>query len=280
MWEVSAPVLAWKAIKGRPWVVLIPLVWDAVKWGLSLLLAGTGFFFTRWDFTVGLRLGSGARGALLLPPPSLPSVEQLGVALGSRGPAAPTAVQIGVMLGVLAVDALVRGGFLHLLAESVRGGSPGVSEMPKGAFRYGWRLLLLALCWMGFYSSMATLVDQGSLPESALIPLSVLVIVLLWAAEFIMVANDVWPPVALLAAPILLWERLGPVLAVTACSAVLSGLLSGLGAWVGHTWLLAPVYAALGAWLAAAALAALSSEDPEPADELDGEFRPQPGGAD
>lgn len=262
MWETVPLLVALRALR-RAWLVcLIPLAWDAVKWGLAVLMAPRGYYFARWDFTVGLARPFGSLAAQLLPPPALPSVEHLGVTLAPRVPVLPETAQVAGMITVLALDAMVKAGYLHLLFRALQGLRPSLRGMAEGALLHGWRLFLLVLLWMAGYSGLATLSEQGMLSQGAVTVLAGILVVLLGVAEFIIVAHDVWPPIAVLAAPVLAWKQLGELLSVWLPAAAATGLMTGLASWSGLPgWSLAVPYALLGTWLAAGGLQALSAGD-------------------
>ncbi len=263
-------VVAWRTLVRRPYLCLTPLLWDLVKLALAAGLGAAGQFFSRWDFAVGWDLlqGHGWYARFVLPA-ALPSVEQLGVPLSPPQPATPTALQIGVMLLVLALDCLVKGGFLHLLLGALRGDAPTPAKMREGALLFGWRLFVLALVWIGYYNGASAVVAHGTLPQAVLLPLNLAVIIILAVAEFVVVTADVWPPAAVLAAPLLLWQELGGVLAVVAASGLASALVTAGASLVGlDTFVvLAPLHATVGTWVTAGALYALSSEVDGPAEQ-------------
>lgn len=263
MWELLPPVVAFRAVlkRSRLVLVLVPLVWDLVKWGLAPILVRAGLYFARWDFAVGFDYpGSGwfARFAL---PPALPSVEQLGLALAPPVPLSPSPAQYGVMALVLLLDSLVKGGFLNLLNGALHDVAPSVGAFSRGARRFGLRLFLIALLWMGYAWGMGTVVDRGSLPDYLVTLLNLVVIVLLAVAEFVTVVDDVWPVQAVLSAPFLLWEHAGGALSATVLSGVTAVLMTGLTSATGlHTVpVLALPQAVLGTWLAATVLQAFQT---------------------
>lgn len=264
MWE-SVPLLVALRAMRRAWVVcLIPLLWDGIKWALAAAMAPGGYYFARWDFTVSLAGPVGGGVAHLLPPPALPSVEHLGFALAPRVPVLPDAAQVAGMVAVLALDALVKGGYLHLLFRGLQGQRPSLRGMAEGALLYGWRLFILVLLWMAGYSGFATLADQGIFSKGTITVLAGVLVILLGVAEFVVVANDAWPPMAVLAAPFLAWKQLGELLSVWLPAAATTGLLTGVAGWAGLPgWALAAPYAVLGTWLAAGGLHALSSGEIE-----------------
>jgi len=263
MWESLPPVAAYRAVlkRSRLALVLVPLVWDLAKWGLAPALSAVGLYFARWDFAVGFDFPSSGWFARFALPPALPSVEQLGLALAPPVPLSPGPTQYVVMSLVLLADSLIKGGYLGLLNGALHEVAPTVGGFGRSARRFGLRLFLIALLWMGYSVGVGTLAERGILPGYLVVPLNLAVVVLLAVSEFVTVVDDVWPLQAVLGAPFLLWEHAGGALAAAALSGVTTVLLTGVtsAAGIRSVLVLAPLQAVLGTWVAATALQAFQS---------------------
>lgn len=259
MWENSPLAKGWEVVRRYPAAIwLIPAVWDLGKWGIVALLFRLPF--SRWDFTLGFALAGRSDGWHLRVslPPAMPTVEQLGLSYSLPPPAMAEPVSLLAMCTLLVCDCLIRAGYLNLVNAAIHGVGPTAASFARGIFRFGPRLTLLVLLWMGWTGLTEWLADRGTLPHAVLPTLNLIVLLILMMAEFVTVTDDVLPPLALVGGPILTYSGLGNILGIVGLCGLFSMGLTGVASATGllYPWLLAPVWAFLGTWLTAGTLAA------------------------
>lgn len=263
MWEEFSLVSAWRAVRRFPALLLVPVLWDALRWLLAALVTTSGYYFRLWDFAVGYGLQFDAGYVRFVLPPTLPSAAQLGAQVPAGAPD-PSMLSYLIMAVALLMSACVKGGFLRLLSEALQGVRPSLKGFLAGAGRFGPRLALIGVAW-GSYSVVQA-------PPAA----NLVVVALLYTAEFVTVAADTWSLPAILGGPLLLWEGRGPALAALGFAGLTSGAATALAGMAGVAGpvLLVPAQALLGTVAAAAMLQVFQTDAPGYAPDIVGPRQP------
>jgi hypothetical protein len=260
-------VAGWRIFRAR-WMPawLLPAAWDMVKFSVAFfLLPRAGLFLARWDFTLGVDI-AGTEGGLRLRytlPPTMPTVEQMGIGIATPVPVEASSTAVLLMLLFLALDCTLRGGYINLVHAALHNVGPSLGGFWRGALRFAPRFFFLTLLWMGWSALGGWLADSGTLPHSSLPAINLVFLLVLALAEFVTVTDDVLPPVAALGAPLLFLTHLGPLVGVVVVTGLLSiGLVGLVSLAVGpyQAWLLAPAWSLLGTWMTASALSALETD--------------------
>lgn len=267
--EEKSPVWAgFSSVLLQPRVWLVPIVWDLIKLGLATALAMFGMGWVRWDFNVGLPVGS--MDARLVPPPALPSAEQLGTSFGALPPRnagwdwfLATALPLIVMT---VLDPLVRSGFLNQVNAALRGVKPDLRVFRRGVRRFCREQLILTLFWIPLAMIQPMLYQRNPTLTNLLM---VVLLVMFYTAQYIIVTDDAWSFQALLGAPFLLWTSLSTVVLPAMLSLVLAALVSVSAQLLGSLgWVVTiPVWGIVGSTMAGAMMAGLQqdvSTRPEP----------------
>lgn len=234
----------WRTLLRYPGLALVPLGWEAITVGSASLLglvshADGGVRF-RWPNT--LPGGADLLGTSLL--------------RGGTGPG-----QWLLFAATLLLDAAVAAGFLHLIAEAMRGRPPSWYGLVDGINRFGvrlvqWRLLVVA----------GTLLLPFVLSRLRMGTALLLVLVVCFAVAhyylvaFLVPVRNMTLREALANAPLLLNQRFGVIALTGAACLLLSGALSyALTANHLRTLLVAsPLWCFFGTWMTASMCAAVA----------------------
>lgn len=261
--EQSPYYLGFGRLLRRPGVWLVPMAWDLLRWGLALGLTWLGMGWVRWDFSVGIRAMAGVLPLRLVPPPALPSAEQLGASLGAQPPAGAGwnwyLAALAPILMMTLLDPLVKAGYLNQVNAALRGVPAGPAAFWRGLRRFGPNQVLLTVLWIPLAMAQSWVAGQQ---RGLGMAMAVMLVACFYLAQFIIVTDDAVGLQALLGAPFLLWTHLSQLLLPVVLSLAASGVLSaalGLVRFV-HPLAAIPVWGVLGTALCGIMMATLQKD--------------------
>jgi hypothetical protein len=261
-----------RTLTRHPWLALLPLAWDLLQMGLAALgiplgpvadLARMVDHDYHWWFLptpLGPETGFSFTGFL---PTFLPSVSNLRVPVQPESLAVPASLPTSALLASLllvpALEALVLGMFLGLLAVAI--------AAPPLSLRSGLRRATRALPGL-LIISLATRLGLMLLPVPLLVILTAVIWLFFPLMPLALGARGIPLPEALADAPGQLWNRVGPWLGLGLRTGLTTGAFTLLWSLAGRpTWAALLIYPFLSTALVAAAVALylqLPAEDEAP----------------
>lgn len=240
---------AWSALTSYPALILIPIAWDALNFGLAWLFSGEVVRQERPDVNVKFLLPSGlpSGNELLGQAPNLLAFNSLPVWV----------LLIGLVMA--AVSAFVTAGFLHLAAGTLNDRSPAWDGFVEGINRFGGRLFLWNLIVTGVVLFGALLATTGSGLALLFLIAGLIAAVAYCLVPFLIVTDDLGIGEAIAQAPGRLGQEFGSLIGVAVLSVIISAALSFfLSALGAQTLLLAsPLWAFFGTFATLGVLAVL-----------------------